>query len=129
MFEYLELTKYSNGQIHREERFANGGAKPSMIGYYPNGNIEEEYWKISGELSRKDQPAVVQYFENRSVYSRTWYKNGLIHRIDGPAVIKYNDDLTIYDEEWWVNSERIKKPFDNYPLTDDQLVEMKLTYE
>lgn len=101
----------------------------SQITYYKYSNQKlRETWYNNDQIHRLGGPADIDYYENGAIKAEHWLVNGRNHRFDGPAHIHYSDNNYIISNHWWINGEIIETPFDNYPLTHEQLIEMKLTY-
>lgn len=92
------------------------------------GGYYTRTWYNDIEKHRTDGPARVWYTNNDKIYREDWYINNKRHRIDGPATINYYDSGETEDENWFVNGNMIDPPYNNYPLTKEQIVEMKLIY-
>ena len=80
-----------------------------IIGYYKDGSIETEMWRVDDRLHRKNSPAYIEYHYDGSRYCEEWWLYGRQHREDGHAVIWYNTDGSVWSEEWWVNGEELTK--------------------
>jgi hypothetical protein len=95
-----------NGRLHRLTRFRLSGTVlceqwwegdrlhrtdgPTMIEYYPHGQVKRERWYCNGRYDRPDGPAVIDHFDDGQVNCESWYRHGRRHRENGPAVIAYH---------------------------------------
>lgn len=93
-----------------------------------NSERSVEWRAPNGNLHREDGPAVVKYFRNGNLKFKAWSQNDLRHRLDGPAFFCYSRTGNVYSETWWIKGEEIESPYDKYPLTKEQIIEMKLKY-
>ena len=96
--------------------------------YYKNGNIKNEIWYTDNNIHRLDGPAVIFYGKDGTIKKEFWYNDDALHRLCGPAIIWYNKDGNMQVEDWFIHNKQISPPYKNYPLTKEQLVEMKLKY-
>lgn len=85
-----------------------------MISY--NGRCELERSKVT------------IYHETGKVKYEFYLHNGQFHNLYGPAVIWYYEDGSVKYQDWHINGDKIEPPYDNYPLTLDQTVELKLIH-
>lgn len=80
---------------------------PSIIVYYPNGQISVKKWyNRNEELHRESGCAYIKYNKNGQIESQSWWKNGNLHRDtvhDGPAYIHYYDNGQFDYLEWHKN--------------------------
>lgn len=125
---------YKNGKVKREywgnNRIMSRLDGPAEITYYKNGNKEYEHWIINDCLCRLDGPAFISYNKDEDVINESWHdRTGNYHRLDGPAIIWYtNNDNESSDEHWYIHGKKIDKPYNKWPLTKEQQIEMKLIH-
>ena len=98
-----EEWKDENGRLHREDG-------PARIVRHSNGNVKDEMWYKNGKIHRDgDLPAVFQYYPDGELEFEFWMKEDKKHRVDNPAVIKYYKsgkiDLIIYYVEGLIHRE------------------------
>lgn len=113
-------------KLHRD-----GG--PASVQFKEDGSVSSESWYWHGVMHRIEGPSFIVYYnivvgDCYQVDSLHWYKNGKNHRLDGPARIWYYENGDIKEEQWWINGNKIDPQYDNYPLTKEQIVEMKMKY-
>lgn len=95
---------------------------------YANGSISSEEWWYKGIVHRIGRPARIKYTLDGSVNQEEWFNHGILHRLDGPAVIVYWAKRDIAIQDWYINGKIIDPPFDSYPLSKEQQIELKLKY-
>lgn len=98
--------------------------------YHNNGNIKAEYWVVDSQWHRLDGPAFIEHYEDGNIMYEEWRVNGITHRIDGPACIWYDENINgmVEAETWYVHDILIEDHPETFPLTHDQIVEIKLKY-
>ena len=80
------------------------------------------FWRLNGDLHRKDGPAAEYadgtkfWYRNGKLHredgpavewasgAKSWYRNGKLHREDGPAIEYANGS-----KEWWLNGKQYTK--------------------
>lgn len=126
--------------------------KPHRIEYFPNGIIKSKRWDRDKGISQEDyyndgtiqkrrfgpfpprnqlemEPSEINYRNDGTIECEEWYSTDEVHhRLDGPAFISYRNNGDILQKIWYLDGDAIKAPFDNYPLTNEQIIELKLTH-
>ena len=93
------------------------------IEYDRNGNKSREVW-YKGKL----RSHIICYHKNGNKSREYIINNEQFHSYITPAIRWYNENGSIRYVNWYINGDEIKAPFDNYPLTEPQIIELKLTY-
>jgi antitoxin component YwqK of YwqJK toxin-antitoxin module len=96
IFDINDMNEY----FHRDK---DGLVLPSVIKYYPNGNIKNKIYYYHNKLHNTNGPAFEVYFNNGNIKEKTYCNNGIIHRLDGPANIIYNNQGQIIEENYIIN--------------------------
>ena len=100
---------------------------PAAINYDENGYVSlESFFQFIGN----DCYSIEKEYYNGggTVFRESFYKNYTKHRLDGPAEIFYHNTNNRRSEFWYINGRHIDVPFDHWPLTDAEQVELKLLY-
>lgn len=124
---------YINGILNHKQwvgRRSPPNDQPTQIGYDDNGTVDYMRWHDPQKrLHRVGNPAMLFFgYVPNEVAMEYWIIKGNTHRIDGPAITQTMDG-TIIREEWWINGGKIESPdYDEWPLTQEQQIELKLKY-
>lgn len=133
----IKYTYHKNGNVDSEMHVSDSSPigdthhredGPALTTHYPDGTIEREHWIQNDNHHRLDGPAVTSYFDDGTIETESWWIDGLKHRVDGPAEVVYNPDGTVQHIKWIIDGRLVKSPFDNYPLTMAQKMEVKLIH-
>jgi hypothetical protein len=92
-----------NGKVHRDRD------KPSVVSYFPAGQLYIEEWFKDGFFDRDGNPSCIFYFADGNVWHETWHRKGLIHRLDGSAMTVYLHSGAIKDELWMINGRALDR--------------------
>jgi len=78
--------------------------KPTVVDYWPNGNIRLNEWhNKEGQIHRDNGlPARKWFYENGNNGSCLWYKNGQLHRDnDLPSRVFFYENGNAEFLQWW----------------------------
>ena len=107
---YLNGIKDSESYYFNDKLFRSGD-EPSLIYYFPNGEISYIGYVICDIYHREPEkgPACIDYYPNGKKRFEYYMINDFYHREGNPAKIIYNEDGTIKSETFYILGDKISK--------------------
>jgi antitoxin component YwqK of YwqJK toxin-antitoxin module len=106
IYQFIYFRHYL-GTWNRDLKRHREGDLPAYRGWYKNGNLWEESYRLNGLAHREgDLPAWRDWHENGNLGYESYYLNGKKHREgDLPADRSWYENGTLGQEEFWLHGE------------------------